>query len=48
MATTGAADIDAQQRMKAKVETRLQTRTGINREWGVVEERILYNRRGIR
>jgi len=32
------------QRMKAKVDTRLQTRTGINREWGVVEERILYNR----
>jgi len=31
-------------RMKAKVETRLQTRTGINREWGVVEEAILYNR----
>ena len=32
------------QRMKAKEETRLQTRTGINREWGVVEESILYNR----
>lgn len=32
------------QRMKAKLETRLQTRTGINRTWGVVEERILYNR----
>lgn len=24
--------------------TRLQTRTGINREWGIVEESILYNR----
>ncbi len=35
---------DATQRMKAKVDTRLQTRTGINREWGVVEDRILYNR----
>lgn len=35
---------DAKQRMKAKAETRLRTRTGINREWGVVEERILYNR----
>ncbi len=33
-----------QELMKAKVDTRLQTRTGINREWGVVEERILYNR----
>lgn len=33
-----------EERMKAKVDTRLQTRTGINREWGVVEERILYNR----
>ncbi len=32
------------QRMKAKVETRVQTRTGINRNWGVVEEGILYNR----
>ncbi|MBV9688664.1 MAG: hypothetical protein JO202_03030 [Ktedonobacteraceae bacterium] len=32
------------QRMKAKADTRLQTRTGINREWGVVEESILYNR----
>lgn len=30
--------------MRAKVDTRLQTRTGINREWGVVEESILYNR----
>lgn len=37
-------DIDPQQRMQTKVATRLQTRTGINREWGVVEERILYNR----
>jgi CRISPR-associated protein Csx10 len=35
---------DPQLRMKAQVDTRLQTRTGINREWGVVEERILYNR----
>jgi CRISPR-associated protein Csx10 len=35
---------DPQQRMKAKVDTRLQTRTGINREWGIVEESILYNR----
>ncbi len=35
---------DPKQRMKTKVATRLQTRTGINREWGVVEERILYNR----
>jgi CRISPR-associated protein Csx10 len=33
-----------QQRMKAKVETHLQTRTGINRDWGIVEEGILYNR----
>ena len=32
------------QRMQAKADTRLQTRTGINREWGVVEESILYNR----
>lgn len=37
-------DIDPQLRAKAQVHTRLQTRTGINREWGVVEERILYNR----
>src|SRR6266566_4029729 len=35
---------NSKQRMKAKAATRLQTRTGINREWGVVEERILYNR----
>jgi CRISPR-associated Csx10 family RAMP protein len=34
----------AARRMKASVNTRLQTRTGINREWGTVEERILYNR----
>ena len=33
-----------QQRMKAGGTTRLQTRTGINRKWGVVEEGILYNR----
>ena len=32
------------QRMQAKSHRRLQTRTGINREWGVVEENILYNR----
>ena len=37
-------DIDGKARMKAKADTRLQTRTGINREWGVVEESILYNR----
>ena len=35
---------NSKQRMKAKAATRLQTRTGINREWGVVEESILYNR----
>lgn len=35
---------DPKQRMKATVATRLQTRTGINREWGIVEESILYNR----
>ena len=34
-----------QQRMTAKASNkRLQTRTGISREWGVVEESILYNR----
>ncbi len=33
------------QRMKAQANnTRLQTRTGVNRDWGVVEEGILYNR----
>lgn len=31
-------------RMKANVSTRLQTRTGVNRNWGIVEESILYNR----
>ena len=31
-------------RMKADTSTRLQTRTGINRDWGIVEESILYNR----
>jgi CRISPR-associated protein Csx10 len=36
--------VDSRQRMRAQVDTRLQTRTGINREWGIVEERILYNR----
>lgn len=30
--------------MKADVHTRLQTRTGIDRTWGVVEEGVLYNR----
>src|SRR5262249_28124066 len=30
--------------MKAQLDTRLQTRTGINREWGTVQETILYNR----
>ncbi|MDQ2716049.1 MAG: RAMP superfamily CRISPR-associated protein [Chloroflexota bacterium] len=33
-----------EQRMMAQIETHLQTRTGINRTWGVVEEGILYNR----
>lgn len=33
-----------EQRAKAQVHTRLQTRTGINRNWGVVEDGILYNR----
>ena len=37
-------DIDDKALMRAKADTRLQTRTGINREWGVVEESILYNR----
>src|SRR5438105_277393 len=33
------------QRMQARTDhTRLQTRTGVNRDWGVVEEGILYNR----
>lgn len=36
--------LEQERRMKAKVNTRLQTRTGINRQWGVVEESILYNR----
>jgi CRISPR-associated protein Csx10 len=35
---------DPRQRMRARSNTRLQTRTGINRDWGVVEESILYNR----
>ncbi len=30
--------------IQAEVPTRLQTRTGISREWGIVEESILYNR----
>ena len=33
--------------LTAKVKTRLQTRNGINRETGTVEERILYNRQVI-
>lgn len=40
----GRGTTNPKQRLQAKVATRLQTRTGINREWGVVEERILYNR----
>ncbi len=32
------------QRMLARSHRRLQTRTGINRDWGVVEDSILYNR----
>lgn len=35
---------DPRQRMRARSSTRLQTRTGIDRDWGVVEESILYNR----
>jgi len=35
---------DSQLRMAASSRTRLQTRTGINRDWGVVEEGIFYNR----
>ncbi|HEY0752691.1 MAG TPA: RAMP superfamily CRISPR-associated protein [Ktedonobacteraceae bacterium] len=35
---------DSRQRMRASAATRLQTRTGINRDWGVVENSILYNR----
>ncbi len=31
-------------RAMADTNTRLQTRTGINRKWGIVEESILYNR----
>jgi CRISPR-associated protein Csx10 len=30
--------------VKAEIDTRLQTRTGISREWGIVEEGILYSR----
>lgn len=34
-----------QEHMQAKAgNTRLQTRTGVNRDWGVVEEGMLYNR----
>ncbi len=36
--------LDPKKRMKAQIATHLQTRTGINRSWGVVEEGILYNR----
>ncbi len=32
------------EKMKADVKTRLQTRVGINRDWGTAEDRILYNR----
>ncbi len=35
---------DPHLRAKALISTRLQTRTGINRDWGVVEDGILYNR----
>lgn len=35
---------DPHLRAKALIHTRLQTRTGINRDWGIVEESILYNR----
>jgi CRISPR-associated protein Csx10 len=35
---------DPHLRAKAVIHTRLQTRTGINRDWGVVEDGILYNR----
>jgi len=35
---------DPRQRMKAQVNTLLRTHTGINRDWGIVEEGILYNR----
>ncbi len=38
------ASSNPQQKMKAQTRTRLQTRTGINRSWGVAEEGILYNR----
>jgi len=30
--------------VQAELDTRLQTRTGISREWGIVEEGILYSR----
>lgn len=39
-----SAHSEVHKRMLAKIGTRLQTRTGINREWGTVEENILYNR----
>lgn len=40
----GQEEVKAQRRVASKAETRLQTRSGINREWGVVEESILYSR----
>ena len=39
-----SARSDVRQRMLTHTRTRLQTHTGINREWGTVEENILYNR----
>lgn len=35
---------EVDRRVSAKLQTRLQTRTGINREWNTVENGILYNR----
>jgi len=35
---------DPHLRAEALIRTRLQTRTGINRDWGIVEDGILYNR----
>jgi CRISPR-associated protein Csx10 len=39
-----SASSDPHQRMQPKNNRHLQTRTGINRDWGVVEEGILYSR----
>ncbi len=39
-----SARSDIHQRMLAQHHTHLQTHTGINREWGTVEENVLYNR----